>query len=199
MKFFGLSCNKHISRSCPPHLHRRVGEVLAMPVSKPPSPWKELRLPLVGGLVEVGFSESNDYLLTITADGRGLIDCVTGAKVARDRDNSTVWRNWPRLLAQGIGPIAEEWVSLCGLWGGGLRSNTDDGWRVDSHCFDWPKNYLILRSPRGHDILDTRYPIDATVIGIDSEIRAFGFSVSGMNLVLATSDSLWLWRRAQSV
>ncbi|MCL2348360.1 MAG: hypothetical protein FWC50_08875 [Planctomycetaceae bacterium] len=190
--------NNRVSDSYPIHLRQRINEILAKPISAPPSPWKALLLPIVGGLVEVGFSESSEYLLAITHDGRGLFDCSTGEKIARDYsplDGSAAWHDSTRLRAKGIGPVSEEWIPLSGLWGGGLRKDTNDGWFVKSYALDWPNEHLILENIQGHVALDTRFPFDATVLGIESEVRAFGFSWSGRNLVLATSDTLWMWRK----
>ena len=190
--------NNQTSYSCPAHLQQRVKEIAATPVCAPPNLWKELHLPVIGGLVEIGFTESSEYLLTITHSGRGLFDCSTGEKIARDHstlDALAVWRDSTYLRAKGIGPVSTEWIPLSGLWGGGLRKNTEDGWRVNVYAFTWPDEHLILESPHGHPVFDTRFPFDATVVGIESQLRAFGFSWSGQNLVLATSDLLRMWRR----
>ena len=183
---------------CPPHLRQRVDEIRKLPISIPPSPWIRLSLPLVGGLLEVGFSRMSDFLLVISHDGRGVFDCSTGEKVARDRsplDNAAAWHDHTRLQAQGIGPIFSEMVSLSGLWGGGLPKQTQDGWRVEMLTLDWPCQTLILQSPEQESVLDARSALAATIVGRESEVRAYGFSYSGKNFVLATSDSLLLWKK----
>ena len=184
--------------SCPPHLCKRADEIRRLPITTPPLPWIRLPLPIIGGLVEVGFSKMSDFLLVISHNGRGVFDCSTGKRVARDDsplDNTATWHDYTRLQAQGIGPISSEMVSLSGLWGGDLPKQTQDGWQSETLVLDRPDQTLILQSPEQKSIWDTCSTLCVTIIGRESEVRAFGFSYSGKNIVLATSDSLLLWKR----
>jgi hypothetical protein len=56
----------------------------------------------VGGLVAMGFDLTMRYLLTVSHDGRGVFDCVTWQKVARDYElaNATDGK------VDGIDPLA---------------------------------------------------------------------------------------------
>ena len=49
-----------------------------------PEGWEKVTSAAVGGLTDLGFSKSNPYLLIISSQGRGVFDCNTGEKVARD-------------------------------------------------------------------------------------------------------------------
>lgn len=164
-------------------------------VAEPPSPWERLNIPLLGGVTEVGFSEKSDYLLVISFSGRGVIDLTTGEKVARDyEDYDPSWNDAPHLRAKGIGPIAEEMIPLCGLWGGGLRRFTEDGWQVN--MVNTPNlEYIVYLGPpiltRGHPP-----PFHPTVIARVEEIRAFGFSPSGRHLVMVTNHYAAMWKRS---
>ena len=183
---------------CPKHLRQRRDEIRNTPITKPPLPWVELSMPLIGGLVEIGFSETSDYLLAITWNGRGVFNCSTGEKVARDAENfggDEPWYNGMHMKAQGIGPVAEQWIPLCGIWGGGLRRQTDDGWQIEEETLDWPIRTYLLKCKNQIGVLDIRKSFVATVIERDSDIIAFGFSWSGKHLVLVQSHTLRLWKR----
>lgn len=62
--------------------------------------WTEPALFVVGGLTEVGFSESGEYLLLVSSSGRGLIDCTKLEKIARDYDDGDslelIAPEWPK-------------------------------------------------------------------------------------------------------
>ena len=92
----------------------------------------------VGGLTDLGFSKSSPYLLVISSQGRGVIDCQTGEKVARDYDEMGDWFNPQQLLCQGIGPLASEWIQTCGINGGGLPWGNEFGESIEMNSPDWP-------------------------------------------------------------
>jgi len=67
-------------------------------------PWRKIAALAVGGLTEV-------------------IDCVTGNCHARDEQETGGWFDASRPAAQGIGPLAGQWVE----GGGSCRRPPDDG------------------------------------------------------------------------
>lgn len=84
-----------------------------------------------------------------------------------------------------------------GLFGGGLHTTTRDGWSVDVVSPEWPHDRVILSTDGGiHE-----GPGGGTwwhVFHCDhSELRAAGFSPSGLTLAVATSGDLTLWTRHQ--
>src|SRR5450631_1343055 len=110
------------------HLEPIRLRVRSAPVVNPPPPWKRLAVHAVGGLTEVGFAEDSDCLLVVSSQGRGVIDCRTGERVARDRgEPDGSWYDERRLRAQGIGPLDGQVVRLAGLHGGGLLTCGRDG------------------------------------------------------------------------
>lgn len=183
----------------PSHLRNRIEEIRNRKPATAPVPWRELPNPLIGGLLEVGFSASGKYLLTVSWSGRGVFDCSSGEKLARDPDSpddTKTWHDFNRLEAEGIGPISGERVRLCGIWGGGLNLQTADGWSLDVETFDWPIKTAILSAPESHGIFNIHKPFNGTIIErTDEETRAFGFSHTGKNLVLAGSNFLRIFRR----
>lgn len=46
--------------------------------------WKQTLLGSVGGLLNVGFISDTDYLIVVSHNGRGIFECSSGKKVARD-------------------------------------------------------------------------------------------------------------------
>lgn len=136
--------------------------------------------------------------MVVSTDGHGLFDAFTGEKIARDRDpdpgTSTPDRH-PDLVCPGLGPITGVPVRIAGLFGGGLRGGSSDGWTVDLVSPEWPHDRVVLSTGQGihkgqagepwRPVLDTDY----------SELRAAGFSPSGQTLAVATSSDLTLWTR----
>jgi hypothetical protein len=56
------------------------------PISDPPSPWRRTGSFAIGGLTDVGFGAHSDLLLVISHQGRGVFDCLSGVRVARNND-----------------------------------------------------------------------------------------------------------------
>ena len=100
----------------------------------PPSPWRRVSTIAIGGLRAVGFDRSSEYLLVISSAGRGVIDCRTGEKVARNTEEYDEDETF--LEAEGIGPLLKQIVRISGLMGGGLPTSTSDGWSIELVSLD---------------------------------------------------------------
>ena len=168
--------------------------IRAAPVTEPPQPWVRLANHAVGGLTEVGFAEDTDSLLVVSSQGRGVIDCLTGQRVARDRaEPEDSWYDERRLRAAGIGPLEGRSIRLAGLHGGGLPNGGRDGWSVASIPLEWPDEHLLLVEP-------WRWIYDAsariTKLAVEREVRAFGFSDTGSSLIIAIGSGVQVygWR-----
>jgi hypothetical protein len=134
----------------------------------------------IGGLTEVGFVPGTALLLVVSHQGRGLVDLVTGERVARDRAETGNWFDAARPAALGIGPVSGRWIEVAGLAGGRLRVTTADGWRARL-----AEHGVALSGPSG----------ETMAIGEPEEIRAFGFSPDGQAFVVGSSPSLVIFRR----
>ncbi len=55
-----------------------------LPTTEPPPPWRRIGTVSIGGLRAIGFDRGSDLLLVVSSAGRGVIDCRTAKKVARD-------------------------------------------------------------------------------------------------------------------
>lgn len=175
-------------------LKARADFLAGLPTSAPPAPWGHVATLPVGGLTEVGFADSSDLLLALSDAGRGLIDGRTGKLIARDDDDAFDAGN---LTADGIGPLAGVKVRMGGLRGGGLSTNTADGWGLERCPLAWPDDELIL-SPPGQTMFWTPkgQPMKlAKLAGFASEVRAFGFSPTGQTFVIATASDLAIFTR----
>jgi hypothetical protein len=158
-----------------------------------PAPWR--RIPLyVNGLVAVGFGPGTDLLLCYSHSGFGVVDCATGRVIAREYENRELPDDPHPVWAPGIGPLAGLRVPLAGLWGGGLRSMTLDGWVIHRVTPDWPLECAVL-CPPGHGEPEDEASATMLLKDLDPAIRAFGFSDSGRTLVVANTE-LFLWSRA---
>ena len=76
----------------------------------------------VGGLIDIGFSKTADLLLAVSGSGRGVIDLLIEAVVARDDETDGYWLSECLLNCDGIGSHANETVQLAGVAGGCCRA-----------------------------------------------------------------------------
>jgi hypothetical protein len=180
----------------PEHLRLLASRVKAAPVDPPPPAWTQVGHYAIGGLTDVGFGPRSEHLLVISWHGRGVYDCTTGERVARDRATDGNWHDRFRLEAQGIGPLADQTIRTVGLAGGGLTTATADGWRVERIVVDWPKECLLLLPP-GASLFGDYYNKAArfTKVASEADVRAWGFSPSGKSLVMATNSELTVFKR----
>ena len=166
------------------------------PVSTPPRPRKLSTNAAVGGLTEIGFLSSTDYLLVVSSSGRGLFDCVSGEKLCRDPtpQHKGDWYAPQELLAEGIGPASGRLIAIAGLHGGGLPTTTVDGWSLTRVAPDWPLESIFLEPP-GKDVMYERHTAACAKIAQDYESRAFGFSPTGKCFVIACSHGIFVYTR----
>jgi hypothetical protein len=167
------------------------------PISGPPEPWRHLTSLHVGGVQAVGFSEREEYLLVISADGRGLFELPSGARVARDYDFGGPWWDIVRLKARALDPIGDEWVTVAGIHGGGLLHVTPDGWSLERIAPDWPNEYVFLFPPGASPFGPSgRAPYSNLGPSPEGEsIRVYGFSASGLYFIIATGSEVLLFGR----
>jgi hypothetical protein len=177
------------------HLDPVRSRIRETPVSPPLPPWAELTFHAIGSLLEVGFADDSNLLLVVSKQGRGVIDCRTGLRVARDRkEPDDGWYDERRRLrAFGIGPLEGRLIRLARLNGGGLPRGGRDGWWVEAVTLEWPEVSLLLGGPWG-DVYDGRTPF--AKLAVEREVRAFGFSDTGESLVIATSSdvTVFAWK-----
>lgn len=169
------------------------------PQQPPPAPWRSLPEIAVGGLTGVGFGldpdSGEDLILVTSHQGRGVIKCATGERVARDPDPEPAWPDDQALTCQGIGPLAGSVVAICGLMGGGLHTTTADGWSLDVVAPDWPIESVLLSrggGPYSGEAGSTWWHIHREEI---CELRVVGFSPTGGSLAIASSCGLTLFTR----
>lgn len=165
----------------------------AMPESGPPHPWKSVKIH-VGGVIAVGFAANSELLLVLTHSGRGVVDCATGEVVARCVDIEDDGGDPHPISLMGIGPLSGQRIHLAGLWGGGLRLMTCDGWVAHRAAPNWPGESAMLCPPHAAELSDDPSAVTMLVKDADVPIRAIGFSDSGCSLVVATTK-LFVWIR----
>jgi hypothetical protein len=170
------------------HMFTRLRLKLGLLRATPLPPWRKVGIFAVGGLSEVGFVEGTDYLLVLSANGRGLFDCKTGMRVARDDDFDFAFDRG-EMRAEGIGPLAGQSIRVAGLRGGALPIETRDGWKI-RHIRPGKRDEKLcltaLRAARE----------SATLFTNVCEFRAFGFSAGGDILVIASSADCTIFRRS---
>src|SRR2546430_4506708 len=109
--------------------------------------WRKVAYVAVGGLTEVGFGRNPRFLLILSHQGRGVVDCVNGVRAARDSREGPGWFDESVPAADGIGPLAGECVPVAGLAGGSLPHATADGWRVSVGA----NGGVVVHAPEAQD------------------------------------------------
>ncbi|MFJ3663694.1 hypothetical protein ACIPPM_24925 [Streptomyces sp. NPDC090119] len=175
---------------------------LAAPVLPVPPPWRPVGDGLipVGGLLGIGFAvhpeTGHDLVMVVSTSGHGLIDAVTGERLARDYDPDPETDTpdlSPDLSCPGLGPVAGVPIRIAGLFGGGLHSGSGTGWTVRVASPDWPHHRVLLSADGGINSGppgETWWHIFHSTY---SEFRTAGFSPTGRTLAVATSSDLALW------
>ncbi len=180
----------------PEHLRQRFAYLDGLPVSEPPAPWERLPAIAVGGLWQVGFAPGSDLLLLLSSSGRGVVDCLSGERLARD--DGDYYADGPSLEAEGIGPLEGHLIAIAGPSGGALTRVTHDGWGIELHPLSWPEEELFV-CPPGETMLWQRPGAESALVKVrplPSALVAYGFSPTGRSLVIATSSDLEIYRRA---
>lgn len=139
------------------------------------APWERLWTVAVGGLTDIGFSADERFVLVLGHAGRGLFDCQSGKRVARDNRDDWSFLDDTTGLAQGIGPVEGQAVRVAGLMSGQALNDEVAGWRLS-------------RADGGVAVEDgqgLRQMVEA-----NEEVRACGFSDTGRLLVVATASDL---------
>ncbi|MFJ6728510.1 hypothetical protein ACIQPQ_26800 [Streptomyces sp. NPDC091281] len=177
--------------------------LLAAPVVAAPAPWERVAVVAVGGLLGIGFAslpeDGRDLVMVVSTTGHGLLDAVTGERIARDREpdpDEETPDTAPDLTCPGLGPVAGQRVHIAGLHGGGLHSGTADGWSLDVVTPAWPHERVLLShggAPYAGPHGDGWWHVFHSG---HSEFRAAGFSPSGRTVAVATSSDVTLWTRA---
>src|ERR1051326_3798162 len=157
-------------------------------------PWEHIACYAVGGLRSVGFAKDSDLLVVTSSDGTGVFDCLSGEKLARDTEVEPNYEDEVALRARGIGPLKGIEVAMSGLHGGGLPLATLDGWFLVRTIVNRDLSLITLRPPSEPGSRVRDYFVLAT----EEEVRAFGFSYTGMSFVIAEgSHTLEIYRRIQ--
>jgi hypothetical protein len=187
-----------VNERIPAHLQPTFERLVSAAISEVPPPWKLSGCAGVGGLESVGFGRGTDLLLVTSSQGRGVFDCLTGQRVARDRSEETM-EDSTNLEAIGIGPLDDQIIRMAGLNGGGLPNGTPDGWTADRLVLQWPEETLVLVPP-GSWIYGLAFdkPADFVKVFVGSEVRAWGFSATGRSLILATSGDVTMYARPKA-
>ena len=157
-----------------------------------PAPWTAQPITWAGGIIGVGFARETDLLLVATHDGRGVVNCLTGEMIARDRDPSFLLDEKTRKVP-GIGPLAGEEIVIAGkIYGGTLSNKTKDGWVLRGELSNRSDDSIWLLPPID-DVNTITRPMLFT--GFIPEIRVFGFSPTGRCFIIGTGAEVFSFAR----
>lgn len=165
-------------------------------IPAPPSAWRSCTKIAVGGLTEIGFSQrENHLLLTVSSSGRGVFDCLSGEKIARDYEEYGDWYDPIKLTCRGIGPLSDEIISIAGMCGGGLPVCNIYGETLVQTAAEWPLETLFWCPPGKHALYMGHQ--EGCLRLVNDYFLCTGFSWNGEFIVSATSSDVTIWRREQ--
>jgi hypothetical protein len=178
----------------PSHLITLVEKIKRAPLTGLPPPWRQIKTIAIGGLEAVGFEEGSERLLVVSSSGQGLFDCPTGERLSRnvEQDGYEPYLLLAHVVGQERGPA----IRMAGLHGGALPTVTRDGWQAEALSLDWPAKTLLVTEP-GSWLYGRRYGKrdEFFKLAKESELRAFGFSWTGLSLIIATSSDVTVYSR----
>lgn len=170
----------------------------SMPESAPPKPWvKKFKFDR-SGLLEIGFAESSDLLLLVSWDDRVVLDCLTGAVLAREGHKEIGdWHDEFNSWCLGIGPISRCRIRIAGLWGGGLCCYTEDSWCLRVFNSENCRDAFVILEPPNLDFTDPDEASSCTRLEIPTldTFRACGFSPTGKSIVAADASGVIVYGR----
>lgn len=141
--------------------------------------WQKLSINAVGGLLQVGYAESSDLLLVLSNNGRGIFDCLTGVKIARNNQYVFDYFDEATLIAAGFNILEGQAIKTAGLFGGIISPETSDGWKlIERESKDLIKNIYLKYLAEDEVFVANEEPC---------ELRAFGFSPTEKSFIIATS------------
>ncbi|MCW1950629.1 MAG: hypothetical protein KIH44_004585 [Octadecabacter sp.] len=158
-------------------------------------PWTQVAVLGIGGLTALGFDRASEMMLVTSVNGQSVIDGFTGEILYRNREADGL--DTSALKGTRLDHPADERFDMSGLYGGGLRCVTDDGWyveRLGPNCVLHPAGasvHFLGAKWADHNKDATFYLLDRS----GEDIRALGFSWTGRTLVCATPSTLSVWNR----
>lgn len=167
----------------------------AAEVATSAGPWRMLASRRVGGLTALGFDRASEDMLVTSTSGQSVIDGRSGDLIYRNHDQDGL--DPAALKGTRLDHPADARFDMAGLYGGGLRTCTNDGWsveRIGAHAVLHPPSASIRYLGPEWD----SYRKDATFHVLDrstDDPRVIGFSWSGQTLVSATAQTLVIWGR----
>lgn len=162
----------------------------------PPPPW-ERRFLRVGGVCGVGFSADGKWFMVVSHNGRGLFDCQTSERIARDPSHGYGSFDDASETVSGLGPLEGQRVPVTAIRGPiptrrQLPTTTGDGWEVSwqeaEERLGMPDTPIYLRGTEE----GTR---PGNLLGEFELLVAVGFSPTGRVLVIAESHTITVFSR----
>ena len=154
--------------------------------------WKRGPVFFVGGCCCIGFVPGEDVLLAESSNGMGLFDLIAGKRIARDDGSQSSPEQFRALVAPGFDVLEGRMIPMAGIWGGGLRKTTSDGFSLDVQAPNWPYERIVMeQSHRGPK--PPRVLVEDDLV---TTLVAYGFSDTGNSFVVATSADIRTFVRA---
>ncbi len=163
--------------------------------------WQQKIVYAIGGLQNVGYVTGEDVLIVLSLQGAGIIDCLSGARLARN--NKENWQekfNEKNATVIGFDFLTDVVIKTHGLFGGdSLYKRSLDGWRLSRKNSYSIFRFLRLKSSKREivylhspNMKESKVVHDASTC----ELRAYGFSDTGKSFIIASSCELVIYRRA---
>jgi len=163
--------------------------------------WNQKIIYAIGGLQNVGYVTGEDVLIVLSLQGAGIIDCLSGARLARN--NKENW--WDKFdeknaTVTGFDFLADVRIKTHGLFGGdSLYKRSLDGWKLSKKNSSSIFHFLKFKSSK-REIVNLHSPNGRESKVVHDvgpcELRAYGFSDTGKSFIIASTCELVIYRRA---
>lgn len=172
--------------------HFLVERVNSLQLNDSPLPWMRHDW-AIGGLHNVGYAPASDLLLVVSHQGRGVFDCLSNRKLARDAEEGNV-EDREFTSYWGIGVLEGQIIHTSGIWGGCLHHRRS-GWELELVSPNWPLSSIVL-CPLGCGLYNEKNWQQCMKVapnGGEDDIVTYGFSDTGKSFIVATSHTLQIF------
>jgi hypothetical protein len=143
--------------------------------------WVRVGVHAIGGLTDIGFAADSQLLIVLSHQGRGVFDCQTGCRVARDSLDDWSYFSEESGIATGIGPLEGQAIAIAGLMSGRSLPTSSGSWNASV-------------TPVGMQLRSSS--TDEQIIPESEDLLVFGFAPDGGAFVAGTPSDISLYRRA---
>ena len=167
----------------------------ALPVCDPLAPWTPFVRRDEYLLTHFAFADNCTHCQVVSNNGISVLS-IPSLDLVHNEPEHGLSIEFPKLIMDGVGPLAGQRLRFAGRDGGGFSYRSSDGWRCEPMFMRNSLEAVFLQPPESEpesiaDVLNYEY--NKVVEG--KPMIAVGFCLCGDHIVIANSDILYLASR----